>query len=122
MLCKNRNGVLTMLSLNRLFFVLVGAMSVTWAATSSGAQSCINHPSDLVGWWSGDGNANDISGSDNHGSPEQGVSYASAKVGTGFSMDGAGAVLINRSLSLHVYSFTLAAWIKPQDYNWRPIM
>lgn len=44
-------------------------------------------PAGLVGFWAGDGNANDISGT-NNGTLQNGTGFALGKVGQGFSFDG----------------------------------
>jgi Concanavalin A-like lectin/glucanases superfamily len=45
-------------------------------------------PSGQVGWWSGDGNANDIAGA-NNGTLQNGAGFAVGKVGQGFQFNGA---------------------------------
>ncbi len=57
------------------------------AAGHATAQDCVESPAGLVGWWPGDGNANDILG-DNSGTPFGGISFAPGKVGDAFSFDG----------------------------------
>lgn len=49
--------------------------------------SCVTPPAGLVGWWPGDGSANDIKGS-NHGTLQNGATFAPGKVGQAFSFDG----------------------------------
>ena len=44
-------------------------------------------PGGLVGWWPGDGNANDIEGS-HDGSLQGGTAFEAAMVGSGFALDG----------------------------------
>ena len=53
----------------------------------SGATNCAPEPSGLVSWWPGDGNANDIQGS-NHGILQNGATFAPGLVGQAFSFDG----------------------------------
>jgi hypothetical protein len=48
---------------------------------------CTPPPTNIVSWWSGDGNANDIAGV-NHGALQNGVTFAPGKVGQAFSFDG----------------------------------
>jgi Concanavalin A-like lectin/glucanases superfamily/PKD domain len=50
--------------------------------------SCIQPPSGMVGWWPGDGNADDVVGT-NHGTAVNGATYADGKVGKAFSFDDA---------------------------------
>ena len=41
----------------------------------------------MIGWWPGDGNANDIMGS-NDGTPVNGATFAAGLIGQAFSLDG----------------------------------
>jgi CSLREA domain-containing protein len=83
-------------------------------------------PANLVSWWSGDGHANDIQGT-NHGTLQNGITFTPAKVGTGFSFDGTDdSVLVPASASLDVGTsngFTIEGWIYPTDITTgRPIV
>jgi|GEM_PF-619849 len=49
---------------------------------------CVPPPSGMVGWWPGDGNANDIVGG-NNGTPVNGAGFAPGIVGQAFSFNGA---------------------------------
>jgi len=49
--------------------------------------SCAAPPAGMVGWWPGDGSANDIKGS-NHGALQNGATFGTGKVGQAFSFDG----------------------------------
>ncbi len=51
---------------------------------------CVAPPSGLVGWWPGDGNANDIIGG-NNGTLENGATFATGEVGQAFSFNGVAA-------------------------------
>lgn len=69
-------------------------------------------PSCLVGWWPGDGHANDIEG-ENHGTLMNGATFATGKVGQAFSLDGVDDyVQIPYDGSFNLSSFTLQTWIK----------
>jgi len=72
----------------------------------------------LVGWWAGEGNANDSTGA-NNGVLEGGVTFVPGAVGQAFSFDGTTAdVKVPASASLDVGAgdgFTIEAWIKPAD-------
>ena len=55
---------------------------------SVGAQAgCIAEPPNMVGWWPGDGDTDDIKGG-NHGVLLEGAAFASGKVSQGFFFDG----------------------------------
>jgi hypothetical protein len=85
------------------------------AFESGEGPSCVSPPAGLVGWWSGDGNANDISGNSNNGILSGGVTFAAGEVGQAFSFDGStGSVVVPDSTTLEVTTeFTLDAWINP---------
>ena len=73
----------------------------------------IQPPAGMVGWWPGDGNANDIAGS-NHGTLQGGATFAAGMVGQAFSLDGDGdwIELVGASaLSLTDSDFTVDAWV-----------
>lgn len=75
-------------------------------------ETCVSPPSGMVSWWSGDGNANDIVGS-NDGTLFNGVTFASGKVGQAFSLDGVDDfVSVPNATSLQLQDFTIDAWIK----------
>src|SRR5438034_428938 len=48
---------------------------------------CVDPPSGMVAWWPGDGNADDIQGS-NNGSLQNGATFVAGKVLQAFSLDG----------------------------------
>jgi len=83
-------------------------------------------PDGLVGFWAGEGNANDSTGA-NNGVLEGGVTFVPGKVGRAFSLDGITAdVRVPASPSLDVGAgtgMTIAAWIRPADlYNERCVV
>jgi hypothetical protein len=50
--------------------------------------TCLVAPPNLVGWWGGDGDARDISGSGNNGTLQGGAGFAIGKVGQAFTFNG----------------------------------
>jgi len=75
--------------------------------------NCCTPPSGMVSWWAGDGNANDIQGS-NHGILQNGVTFAVGKVGQAFSLDGVNdyvKVPHSPSLNFGTSSFSIDAWV-----------
>ena len=73
--------------------------------------ACMTPPSAMAAWWPGDGNANDIVGS-NQGS--YGGAFAAGKVGQAFSLDGSDSVSITHTSQLDfgpTDSFSVDAWI-----------
>src|SRR3972149_5798574 len=98
--------------LTLIFVVALSVLSVEIALAS-----CVNPPPDLVSWWPGDGNTQDIVDS-NPGTLKPGAGYAPGKVGQAFSFDG---TLNNRvegppdtvGSNLDITGqFTLDAWVK----------
>ncbi len=80
---------------------------------------CSPAPSGLVDWWPGEGNANDIVGT-NNGTLVGGVSYAAGEVGQAFSFDGtSGYVAIPDSPSLDslITNITIELWMKSGQTN-----
>ena len=78
--------------------------------------TCTQAPSDLAGWWKGDGNANDSKGT-NNGIPTT-ITYANGEVGQAFVFDGsASQVRIPANPDLNVGTnnagFTLMGWVNP---------
>lgn len=70
-------------------------------------------PSHLVSWWPGDRHANDIVGQ-NHGTLQNGATFALGMVEQAFSFDGANDyVQITNAPNLTPGSITVDAWIKP---------
>src|SRR5579859_5627959 len=73
--------------------------------------SCVPPPPGLVGWWPGEGNADDVIGGDN-GTLEGGATFAPGKVGQGFRFDGTnGYVQIPDSAALKPTNVTVEAWV-----------
>lgn len=76
------------------------------------AQTCTPAPAGLVNWWPGDGNADDIIGGE-HGTLQNGATFATGMVGQAFSLDGVNDfVQVVDSLSLRPSTFTIDAWFK----------
>src|SRR5580700_10438983 len=90
------------------FVILFGLI----AASRAGAQGCYPAPTNIVGWWPGDGTANDIVGT-NNGTLEGGaIATAVGMVGSCFSFDGTnGYAQMPDSPVFHPTNFTIEAWI-----------
>jgi len=86
--------------------------------TPTATPTPIQPPSGIVGWWPGDGNANDIVGG-NHGTLEGGVTYALGVVGWAFSFDGVDDYVgVSDGVNLDITgAITLDAWIKTSGTN-----
>ncbi|HXL77455.1 MAG TPA: LamG-like jellyroll fold domain-containing protein [Candidatus Eisenbacteria bacterium] len=81
---------------------------------------CLPAPSGLVGWWPAEGNGNDLIHG-NTGTLLGGATFASGKVGQGFSFNGTdGFVEIPDAPSLDIQTqITLEAWIRPTTLGGR---
>jgi hypothetical protein len=81
------------------------------------AQDCTPPPASLISWWPGDGNASDIQ-SNNHGSLQNGATFATGMVGQAFSFDGVDDfVQVTDSPSISVTgSLTIDAWVLLSSY------
>lgn len=72
-------------------------------------------PTGMVAWWRGEGDAEDAVGR-NDGEVIGAVDFTEGYVGQAFRLDGVtGRVEVPASPSLAVSSFTLEAWVKPED-------
>lgn len=76
------------------------------------SSNCLTPASDLVSWWSGDGNTNDLLGANNP-SASSAVSFVPGEVGTGFAFGSGGYFDIPASQSLANQRFTWSAWVRP---------
>lgn len=93
---------------------IVSIAMLTWISVMRAmAQQCAPEPIDLVGWWPGDGNANDIVGG-NDGMVQGAVSFAKGEVGDAFSFAGGGEVFISMpTFETQDSGFSVEAWIDP---------
>ena len=109
----NRSALRCGLSLvSSLASALVVSALITFVATNTRADTCVAPPPGLVGWWPGDGNANDIVGG-NNGTLQGAVTFAPGMVGQAFSFDGSSYVDASDSnLPVDDSSATISAWIK----------
>ncbi|UCG70113.1 MAG: PKD domain-containing protein [Thermoplasmata archaeon] len=80
--------------------------------SKGGRQQCLAPPSDLVSWWPGDDNANDLIGA-NHGTLLGGTTFEPGVVGQAFSFDGYNdRVSVPDSDNLKITgSMTIDAWL-----------
>ena len=67
----------------------------------------------MIGWWPGDGNANDIMGS-NDGTPVNGATFAAGLIGQAFSLDGVDdSVSFGNTIgNLGTADFTADLWLR----------
>ncbi len=115
-------------TLRLLLFVLMFSLPVwivqtTVAWQSKSLEACIASPSGLIGWWAGDGNANDKV-DNNDGIVGSGASFVAGMVGQAFSFDGSsGHINIpnnGKGTSLDGFSLlTVEAWVYPDTIGWQ---
>ncbi|MGV8946331.1 MAG: LamG domain-containing protein [Lutibacter sp.] len=94
------------------------SISVTCAEIPPPLNNCVIPPSGLVLWLPGDGNTNDISGLNNHGTIHGGLSYVSGKVAQTFNVSNSAdyiSVSDNSSLNFGKGNFSIDAWVKTSD-------
>jgi subtilisin-like proprotein convertase family protein len=91
-----------------------GTQSFTLTVDPAATPTCVPPPAGMISWWPGDGNANDIRGL-NDGALQGTATFAAAKVGQGFSLNGTSDyVEIPNSSSVSVTGqITIDAWINP---------
>lgn len=80
-------------------------------------DDCVPAPSGMVSWWPGDGNANDIAGG-NHGTMQNGATFAPGKVAQAFSFDGVDdyiEVASSPTLQFGTGDFTIDFWARILD-------
>jgi uncharacterized repeat protein (TIGR03803 family) len=77
-------------------------------------KSCVTPPAGLISWWSGDGHAGDIQGSNNGTLQNGAMATGAGKVGQAFSFDGVNdCVSVANHATLNGFSSaTIDAWIK----------
>jgi Concanavalin A-like lectin/glucanases superfamily len=81
-------------------------------ATVATAQTCVPPPEGLVGWWPGNGNANDSIAGDN-GQLVGDATFTQAVVGQGFRLDGFGDYIeIPDSTALKPAQMSVEAWVR----------
>jgi hypothetical protein len=85
---------------------------VLFAVAGARAASCDPPPSGIVGWWPGEGNANDIIGTNNGILMGGATANAPGVVGSAFQFDGTnGYVQFPDSPVFHPTNLTVEAWI-----------
>ena len=80
---------------------------------------CTPAPANMDGWWPGDGNANDVQAG-NHGTLQNGASFASGQVAQGFQFDGVDDVVSVPTSTLYLFSsedFTIDTWVNFADVS-----
>ena len=101
-----------MIASKRIGVIATMLVTVFGAQSVAEAQICVAPPSGIVGWWPGNGNANDaIAG--NNGQPAGDATFAAAVAAQGFKFDGVGDyVQIPDSAALKPARMSVEAWVR----------
>lgn len=104
-----------------IWLVLIALpFAVPFAVNANKNNQCIFPPSGLVGWWPGNGNANDLI-SDNNGTLEGEAGFDAGQVAQAFLLDGQDDYvrIVDQTNTLDGFTaLTIDAWIKPDTQLW----
>ena len=78
---------------------------------------CVSPPSGIVAWWPGEGNANDIIGT-NNGTLVGGVTFTSGEVGQAFSFDGSGGYIQMPPVTQGLPNGSVEFWFNLNSWDW----
>src|SRR2546425_165073 len=79
------------------------------------SDDCVASPLGVADWYKAEGNANDSVGN-NHGTLENGATFATGNTGQAFSFDGVNASVLTPTINLGS-AFTVELWILPTRNN-----
>ena len=110
----NRNNLLSGTPLVTTIIISIGLLRLPDVSRAD----CVPPPPGLVAWWPGNGNANDIIGTNNGTLLGNATATGTGMVGQAFSLDGVNASVNAGTNSLFDFSggsadFTIEAWVKP---------
>src|SRR5438128_1336972 len=116
MMIKPRTFLFWSIVLGMAMSVLMHPLPPNSNLSARAQTQCIPPPAGMVGWWPGDGDANDIHGG-HHGTLQNGATFAPGMVGQSFSLDGVDDyVSIDHDESLDGFTgATIDAWIKAEE-------
>jgi hypothetical protein len=91
--------------------VLLAFLTVPLASAQT---NCVSVPNEVVGWWPGDGGANDLSGLGNDGALKNSVGFVPGEVGNAFSFNGSTSYIeVPDSASLRITNvMSIEFWVK----------
>ncbi len=106
---------ITMKSLSKKLSARILSFAIAIVGMSAGPMAnaaCDAPPAGIVAWWPGQGNANDIIGT-NNGTFVGAVGYTNGEVGEAFVFDGnEQLVSVGNSSALQLQNFTIETWVK----------
>ena len=106
--------------LSNLLLSLGGVVLLCCSLVSvASTQTCVQPPAGLVGWWPGDGHADDIQG-ENNGTLQGGVTFTPGEVDQAFNFDGSTGYVQVPQNSLWEFGsqdFTVDFWINFRTPN-----
>jgi hypothetical protein len=107
--------------MTRMSGCAVVVLSCWLTAFQAWSDDCVLPPAGFVAWWSAEGSANDLVGT-NNGTLRGGATFASGEVGQAFDFDGlSGSVLIPDAPALRfTNAMTIEVWINPRSSGGTP--
>ncbi len=107
-------GQLVLLDLSLEFSdVVIGDYGLTVRFNAEEILQSAPTPDGLVGWWPGDGDSDDLSPNNNHGTITGDGTFVPGMVGQAFSFGGTGFVEIPYDPVLDLNHFTIELWVNP---------
>ena len=92
--------------------------SIYNAGNAGKCRTCTTPPNNMVAWWPGDGNPDDIQNG-NNGMLQGGTTYAAGKVGQAFNLNAStnsGVIVPSTPLLNPTEAITIDAWIYPTSF------
>src|SRR3954471_1042177 len=97
----------------RLLAGFVFLSSISLSPLHALAATCSPAPTNIVGWWPGDANANDLMGSNNGTLQGGATATAAGMVASAFAFDGTNSFIkVPDSLLLRPTNLTVEAWVR----------
>ncbi|MEJ7862508.1 MAG: CARDB domain-containing protein [Pyrinomonadaceae bacterium] len=98
------------------FGLIAKMQSITSDDEKLAVSMCVTPPANMVAWYPGDGNANDIIGG-NNGTLQNGATFAAGMVEQAFSFNGSNGFSVPSTPALNpTEAITLSSWVKPSSY------
>ena len=95
-------------------------LSIHNSACTGKCRPCTPAPAGMIDWWPGNGNAEDVQGS-NDGTFQNGATFGEGKVAQAFSLDGVDDYVDVGDVDLPL-TFTIDAWVNPTDLSKYPLI